>query len=210
MEVETTEAPMLRERKLIAFTPEKPVTEEAQKIEALLQGGFYRVHLRHPGASTEEIRSVLERLTPQSRESIVLHDHFDLATEYHICGLHLNSRNPLPPEGYTDSLSRSCHSVEEVLNADPYLSYVTLSPIFDSISKTGYRSGFQDTDSLSKALASAQVPVIALGGIGPGKLPELNLFSFSGYAMLGAIPWSSTPQDIELFANKTVKLLPIK
>lgn len=195
---------------LIAVTSESVTEKESDKIDALLRGGFHRVHLRHPEASAETLRLILEKLPAEHQARIMLHSRFELAADYTLGGLHLNHRHPAPPAGYRGPLSRSCHSVKEVMQADPRLSYVTLSPIFDSISKNGYRSGFNDLDSLSVALASAPVPVIALGGISPERLSELSSCPFSGYAMLGSIPWDDTPEEIERFAVKTVKLLQIK
>ena len=197
-------------RVLIAITPERPVADESAKIVSLLRGGFYRVHLRHPDATEEEIRTLLEKLPQEARERVVLHSHFGLANQLNVGGFHLNRRHPVAPEGYNGPLSSSCHSVEEVMQTDPRLDYVTLSPIFDSISKGGYLSAFTDHASLGSLLASAPVPVIALGGITPDKFKELSRIPFSGYAMLGAIPWSATPGEIELFATATVKLLHIK
>lgn len=197
-------------RVLIAITPETAVENEAGKIAELLQGGFYRVHLRHPEASAEELRRIVEPLPEEYKARIVLHSHFELAADFTLGGLHLNHRHPAPPADYHGPLSRSCHTLEEIISADRSLSYVTLSPIFDSISKRGYRSGFADHGGLAETLSSAPIPVIALGGISPERLNELSRCPFSGCAMLGAIPWNGTPKEIELFANKTVKLLHFK
>ena len=42
--------------------------------------------------------------------------------------------------------------------------YVWLSPIFDSISKSGYESAFRDKDELRRLVAGCPAPVYALGG----------------------------------------------
>ena len=197
-------------RVLIAITPELPVENEADKIAALIRGGFYRVHLRHPEAEADVLKQILLPLSEKCLSHVVLHSHFELADELKLGGVHLNRRHPIPPEGYHGPLSCSCHSPEEANNTDRSMSYVTLSPIFDSISKDGYRSRFADHSALARSLATVPVPVIALGGITPDKLGELSHIPFSGYAMLGAVPWSCSPEEIELFAGKTVKLLHLK
>ena len=68
------------------------------------------------------------------------------------------------------------------------MDYVFLSPIFDSISKRGYRSQFSLTE-LQKAAAEGIIDskVVALGGITKDKLPLLQSLHFGGAAMLGAI-----------------------
>lgn len=68
----------------------------------------------------------------------------------------------------------------------PRYDYVTLSPIFDSISKTGYHSGF-DLDEVKCFLTAVDVNVIALGGVTEARLPRIREAGFYGAAMLGAL-----------------------
>lgn len=171
---------------LIAITPEQPVDDEGRQITALLRDGWHRVHLRHPQASLREIRSIIETVSPELHNRIVLHGHFDLTAEFNLGGLHLNHRCPVPPSFYRGALSRSCHTVNEVIQS-AHMSYVTLSPIFDSISKHGYKAAFTHEDLLR--LTDATVPVIALGGITHDRITQLDGYNFSGYAMLGAVGW---------------------
>ncbi|MBD5332846.1 MAG: thiamine phosphate synthase [Bacteroides sp.] len=190
---------------LIAITPEEPVADEGAKIAALLRGGFARVHLRHPQAQRRDMQAIIESVPPEFHSALVLHGHFDLVHDFNLGGLHLNHRCPTPPAGYRGSLSRSCHSLEELKDAGEY-AYVTLSPIFDSVSKAGYRGQF-NIDQLLELPSLTDVAVVALGGITPEKMTMLRGLPFSGYAMLGAIPWQSTVEEIKLFAESTVKLL---
>ncbi|MBD5251960.1 MAG: thiamine phosphate synthase [Bacteroides sp.] len=190
---------------LIAITPEEPVALEGAKVAALLRGGFARVHLRHPQAQRRDMQAIIESVPPEFHSALVLHGHFDLVHDFNLGGLHLNHRCPTPPAGYGGPLSRSCHSLEELKDAGEY-AYVTLSPIFDSVSKAGYRGQF-DIDQLLKISKLTNVAVVALGGVTPEKMTMLRGLPFAGYAMLGAIPWQSTVEEIKLFAESTVKLL---
>lgn len=185
----------MRENMLrIAITPERPVDGESRKISALLSAGWDRVHLRHPGATAREMSEIIGRIDPRLHGRIVLHGHFSLTDQYNVGGLHLNSRCPSKPVGYNGSLSRSCHSVDEVLAADPIYSYVTLSPVFDSISKSDYKSSFT-SDQLLR-LIDSPVRVVALGGVSTETLPRLETFPFAGFAVLGALPWDGDEQFI--------------
>lgn len=190
---------------LIAITPESPVADEGAKAAALLRGGFARVHLRHPGALRRDIQAIIEAVPPEFHSRLVLHGHFDLVHDFNLGGLHLNHRCPTPPAGYRGCLSCSCHSIDELDGAKEF-AYVTLSPILDSVSKTGYRGRFTLTQLL-EIPAVTKVPVIALGGITPEKVIMLKSLPFSGYAMLGAIPWEASVAEIGQFAHATVKLL---
>lgn len=76
--------------------------------------------------------------------------------------------------------------------AEAYLDYCFLSPVYDSISKAGYRSaGFlapgPKAALLARALARPPLPVLALGGVAPGTLRALRGAGFAGAAVLGAV-----------------------
>lgn len=169
--------------KKIAITP-GIVTPE--RVIQVLDRGFDEVHLRMPQATIDEVEALVEAIPPHYRPRLVLHDHFKLADK--VGGVHLNHRNPTAPEGFKGRVSRSCHSVEEVLalGTGSY-AYVTLSPIFDSISKPGYRAAFTDGDL--QRLGVSQIPVYALGGVTFDNCQILTRYNFAGYAMLGAIDW---------------------
>ena len=130
---------------------------------------------------------------------------------------------------------------EEPWPAPAYLDYCFLSPVYDSISKAGYRSaGFLQMRSsplssaaaaappsergdadrrtrrraeepdgrdgeddeppapLRRALALAPLPVLALGGVGPGRLAELRAAGFAGAAVLGAV-WGRAEGPVEAY-----------
>lgn len=184
----------------IAITPETlgDIKREAAAVRSLLEAGWDRAHLRHPGASRSDMQRLIEAIPQELHGRLVLHGHFDLCNFFNLGGLHLNRRCPSPPPLYRGALSRSCHTVGEVM-ASEGMAYVTLSPVFDSISKQGYLSGFSPDDFA--ALADAPVPVIALGGVTPERIAQLGGMNFSGFAMLGSIPWDESPENIKKFAK---------
>ena len=137
--------------KLIVITRPDFFEGEADAIGNLFRAGLQTLHLRKPGATTADVEHLLQRIDHTYHDRIVLHEHFDLVPRYGLKGIHLNARNPEPPQGYTARhISRSCHTLEEVVRHKAACTYVFLSPIFDSISKQGYASGF-DHDTLQRA-----------------------------------------------------------
>ena len=106
---------------------------EAFFIDKLFSCGLDLLHLRKPGAPIEACRNLLNEIPKRWHNRIVTHEHFALASEYGLHGIHLNRRNPIAPDGYTGSISCSCHSLEEVIANKPQRAYVFLSPIFNSI-----------------------------------------------------------------------------
>ena len=160
---------------------------EAARIVALLQRREVDyVHIRKPGARREDMEKLVESIPQAYRNRIVLHDHFPLAEKYQLFGIHLNRRNPEVPRGWKGSVSRSCHSLEEVVRWKNRCDYVTLSPIFDSISKAGYRSAFT-REEIAEAARKGIIDekVMALGGVTFNKMKEVTAMGFGGGMILG-------------------------
>ncbi len=174
--------------KLIAITSPDFLSGEALKICRLLDGGFDCVHLRKPGASYEDCARLLDAIPLSYRARIVTHEHFSLYHRYALHGIHLNRRHPSIPAGFNGSISCSCHSLEEVKTRKAAMDYVFLSPVFDSISKSGYTAAFTETQ-LGEAAAKGIIDdkVVALGGVTIRRLPLLAALHFGGAALLGAV-----------------------
>lgn len=170
-------------------TPQLLGADEGEMISTLLEGGIDIVHLRKPDASEAGMERLIESIPAGLRGRLRLHSHFRLIDAYSLAGAHLNSRCP-EYHGATGSLSRSCHSLAEVDDAQGF-EYVTLSPVFDSISKPSYFAA-----DLPPHLPTFSDPrrVIALGGVTPSHFPTLAAAGFSGAAMLGYI-WQDADRD---------------
>lgn len=181
---------------IIVITPEREVAGEASMITGMLRAGADFVHLRHPGATTSEIKRIIEDVPQQFRRQIRLHGHFELIWEFNLGGLHLNGRCPQPPRGYSGPLSLTCHSLAEVKEAAATgrYDYVTLSPICASISKPGY-GGEAFTPAELESITTED-RVVALGGISPNLMAGLERYNFVGYALLGAVWGAARPSDV--------------
>ena len=161
---------------------------EAEKIAQLLQSGRADlVHIRKPRASQSEVEQLLFSIPTELYSRLVLHDHHSLAIKYGLRGVHLNSRNPEPPAGWSGAVSISCHTLSELSECrrKPY-AYMSLSPVFDSISKRGYRSAFS-ADDIAAARSQGLIDerVMALGGITFDKITEIKEMGFGGSMILG-------------------------
>lgn len=176
---------------------------ETDIVNKLFADGLQCLHLRKPEASKKQTADWIENIEPSYRHHIVLHDHHELALQYGTGGIHLNSRNPEPPFSFRRedeakvggmssseggqsafTLSRSCHSIEEVESCQNDFDYVFLSPIFDSITKQGYRAAFSK-EELEKARGILSKNVYALGGVSGENLQEVERLGFRGAALLG-------------------------
>lgn len=172
----------------IAITLPDAISGEVATIRRLLADGFDIVHLRKPNASIEYCRQLLGGLSVAERSRIVVHDYYSLYREFALRGVHLNRNIVSLPSDYCGSRTRSCHSFEEVVRYKAEVDYLFLSPIFDSISKAGYRSAFSH-EKLHRAANEGIIDsrVIALGGVAPDKISYLESLGFGGVAMSGAV-----------------------
>ena len=166
---------------------------EAEALRRLLDGLECRVHLRKPGSAEEDMRRLVESLPEELRPRLTLQDHLQLATEYGVGGVHPTSRFPEIPPCWRGLVSRSCHSLDEVAACQD-ADYLFLSPIFDSISKSGYRSAF--TDAQLRSASEIDGHVYALGGVRPENFPLLKEYGFGGAALLGHVWRDCSPEGI--------------
>ena len=202
---------------------------EAEAVTALLEAGAWRVHVRKPAAGSDSIARLLEHIPAALYSRISLHDHHELAARFGVGGVHLNSRNPSVPDGFGGLVSRSCHSISELSQYGPVCDYMFLSPVFDSISKSGYTSRFSLEEIRRRIVAGSDVAtarmdvmssdgelsgrdqgngdcrpvdwerVFALGGVCPDNIRLLEETGFGGAAVLGYL-WEPFRQDHDIAA----------
>jgi thiamine-phosphate pyrophosphorylase len=181
---------------LIVITSSERIEREAEKINALFEVGMEILHIRKPDFSKKEYINLLEEIKQKYHKQIKIHEFFELTENYNLLGVHLNVRTPNYTGKRKINISKSVHSIEELEKISEY-DYVFLSPIFDSISKKGYFSNFDD-ETLCTASLNGKInrKVIALGGINQQTLPLLKKYAFGGAAVLGCIwtPHPSPPQ----------------
>lgn len=181
--------------KIIAITKPSFDDDEVAFIRRVFESGFDILHLRKPADSKDvaccvltKLRELLKELNPEERSKIIIHDYPELYYEFSLKGIHINKNIVKYPEDYQGFKTRSCHSLEEVKLYKDDFDYVFLSPIFDSISKKGYKSAFTE-EELRRASQDGIIDekVVALGGVTFDKIPLLEELNFGGAAMMGGI-----------------------
>ena len=178
--------------KIIVITTPNFIKGEEFVIPHLLQLGVDIVHIRKPSATREQLALLLDSLPKWCYDRLVVHDCLELANKYNLRGVHLNRRNHTVPDNFKGSISMSCHSLEEVDIKKDMADYVFLSPIFNSISKSGYNSAFSK-EELHNAMKQGTIDhkVIALGGVSAANIDTVKDLGFGGAALLGDI-WDRT------------------
>lgn len=194
---------------LVVVSPPEQVENELTLLQQLFQLGLTTAHIRKPGWTLAELEEYLQLVPEVYRGRLVLHSHYELALRYQLGGIHLTekSRNEhktsaLLRQLQSQSMSASFHSLAAVAQHRRPYDYVFLSPIFDSVSKADYRSNFR-LEQVQEALTRWQrrrgyVPqVIALGGITPQNIRQVQQAGFAGAAVLGGI-WQQ-PDPVAAF-----------
>lgn len=204
----------------ILFTYPEALPHETLLLNNLMEGDWDFLHVRKPDYSRDEMINFLE-LISNYHHKVVLHSHFDLLDEFEVAGININ-RKAFADIAYEDELTSACdqrfllvknghlyvngsipdlvtysaHSFREIQDLPFKVDYVFLSPIFDSISKTGYQSAFNDAEVLTAFLLATKERVIALGGVDANRIPICVELGFKGYAMLGDI-WKKYFSQVE-------------
>jgi len=188
---------------LVVITSPEYLPGEEDYLEALLEAGLERLHIRKPGGLSE---TSLRRLAPKWHSRLVLHggrDVVGLAQQYGVPQVHAHWHRPWLAEGAAGHpgeegirLSASLHSWEEVQEVTPgVLEYVFLSPLFDSISKPGYMAGH---GLLRRPAGVAPCKLIGLGGIDADTIGQVIEHGWDGAAVLGHI-WQQPEKALERF-----------
>lgn len=169
---------------------------EIALIAELINRFGCRVHLRKKSCSLEQVDAYCRTLCEMiDTRLLTLHDFPQLVERYDLGGYHAKPHDiEYYGKKWGDKViySVSCHSMEEADNVADNVRYLFLSPIFDSISKHGYKSNF-DKEILRHWLGKYhRAEIIALGGIESNNIEEVKELGFDGAALLGAI-WNGDP-----------------
>ena len=177
------------------------IADEHAVIEQLFNEGLEIFHVRKKEFSENEMRTFIEQIPEKYLSKIVLHSHYHLAKEYNLKGIHVPV--DFKCEASNGTLSVSFHTLDEVEKCENKFDYGFISPVFDSISKEGYKSkfDFQELKTFlkdKKKILSGRAGerhFIALGGIDEDKINVVKKSGFSGIALLGAIWQSENPLE---------------
>ena len=160
-----------------------------------LRAGVRAVQLREKDLATRDLYHLAGKLLAVTREAgaaLLINDRVDVAMALPADGVHLTRRS-LPPKearellGPARLIGISCHSLAEVREAvDGGADFVVLGPIFETPSKMPYGAPLT-TALLQQARAATTLPVLAIGGINPARVPEVMAAGADGVAVISAV-----------------------
>lgn len=194
--------------KLIVITSPQFIGGEASYITSMLQKGIDLVHLRKPESSPHDCAKLLDAIPEELHRRIVIHYHHCLCADYHLGGIHIS---PFHMNEQTHrcngTVSRSCHSIDEIASFKSSYDYLFLSPIFNSISKQGYHGAFsasQLQEAQQKGIINNKV--VALGGITANNLSIVKQLGFGGAALLGDVWQHADKNTFDEYIDAIVNL----
>ena len=183
-------------------------SKEIEIMKGLFEAGLQTFHLRRPNYDFQKMKEYLQRIPAEYHNRIVIHSHHKLAKKFDLKGIHLPSkirksrfkfwlikRFIIAKKPHL-KVSTSLHHLTHLDDFNPIFNYVFLSPIFDSISKKDYQSGFNEF-TLRKGLEKTKYSVYALGGVEATNLNKVKDYGFAGAALVGSI-WTA-PDPVQAF-----------
>jgi thiamine-phosphate pyrophosphorylase len=180
---------------LVVITAEESWAGEEDCLDAMLESGLEKLHIRKRGGGAEVL---LKRLAERWGSRLVVHGEsaVALAREYGVPQVHGHWDKAGVPGTQGIAFSASLHAWEEV-RAVPAgrLEYAFLSPLFDSISKPGYLAG---EGLLRRPEGAAPCRLVGLGGINKDTIGQVIEHGWDGAAVLGAI-WDRPEEAVERF-----------
>lgn len=187
---------------VIIIAPEVDISTETNTLNQLFEAGLACYHLRKPKKNFKEHIAYLNAIHPKFHNRIVVHLFHELASEFNLKGVHFQEQKRKAllrnkSARYFDNLrandftiSSSFHSPEDISNCTIDFNYHFLSPVFTSISKTGYIGRGFDVNNLSKT-------VIGIGGVTADNIIKTKTLGYNGVGVLGGI-WN-TDNPVESF-----------
>jgi thiamine-phosphate pyrophosphorylase len=163
---------------------------DGARMDAVLAAGVSCLWLRAVGATGREVYDAAGSLLLRCRRAgaaLLVGDRADVAMAVAADGVQLGHRSP-PPRAvrpwYRGWMGVSCHSAEDVAAAqDGGADHVVLSPVF-GVPRKGAPLG---VESLAAIVSGTRLPVVALGGIGPGNVAEVRAAGVLGVAAIRSL-----------------------
>lgn len=178
---------------------------------AAAEAGAAAVLLREkdlPPAERRRLARTLRDVTAHAGVGLIVASDVELALEVGADGVHLAGADPWPGEetrarldhlddGGRVMVGRSCHSIDELATAGGrFVDYATLSPVFATSSKPGYGPALGLEGLAAGCRAVPDLPIVALGGIRPGRAAGCVAAGARGVAVMGAVMRADDPGEV--------------
>lgn len=174
-----------------------------RQVVLALDAGVDRVQIRRKESSAREVETLVVavlRARGDSRRRILVNDRLDIAMAHRLGGVHLPAdglppnvvRKVVPPDF---EIGVSTHTVEAARRvAMEGADFVVYGPVFTTKSKPGHPG--QGLERLREVVSSVPIPVYAIGGIQPSRLPEVATTAAAGVAAISVFESERSLQEL--------------
>ena len=174
--------------KLIVISPEDSVPNEISLVQKMMGiDPNMRFHFRKLDWTQSQCQAYLNEINNEFHSRISLHQHHELVSEFEELTIHLKESHRDRNHGK----STSFHSKIDMLNLHSDFEYFFCSPVFPSISKTGYTT--DENWDINGCSLELKGKAVALGGMTADNMLEAEKMGFENFAFLGSIWQSENP-----------------
>jgi thiamine-phosphate pyrophosphorylase len=168
-----------------------------------LAAGLPAVQVREKDLSAAELAALCRRLRKPTRERralLIVNDRADVALAVGADAVQRTHSSLAVAEirEIVDKRLRigaSTHAPEEALAAEAEgADWIVFGPVYDTPSKRRYGAP-QGLRALEAVVAAVRIPVIAIGGIAPERVPEVRRAGAHGVAVISALLTATSPGD---------------
>ena len=178
----------LGSERLYAITPDLPPGEIEALVDRWLAEGVRLVQLRHKTLGRAELLALARRLA--ARLTLIVNDHLDIALLSGSAGVHLG------PDDLSVAAARrvapglvigaSAQTPEQARAAeDAGADYLGSGPAFPTANKTG--KAVIGPAGIAAVAAAVSIPVFAIGGVTPVRVPALRAAGIERACAIGAV-----------------------
>ncbi|MEH2998792.1 thiazole tautomerase TenI [Bacillus pumilus] len=186
-----------------------PVDELIKQIKAIAPEVDF-IHIRERSKTASELVDLVKRLFLEGvpKEKLIINDRVDVALLTNIHRVHLPGHSFSPKELRQKfphlHAGVSVHSIEEAKAAEKNgAEYVMFGHVYDTTCKPGLQArGVQLVKELTSSLS---IPVVAIGGLTPDRIPELKHANVKGIAVMSGIFTHHQPRMMAQAFSKQVK-----
>lgn len=186
-----------------------PLDELSKQIKAITSEVDF-IHIRERSKTASELVDLVKHLLLEGvpKEKLVINDRVDVALLTNIHRVHLPGHSFSPKELRKKfphlHAGVSVHSLEEARAAEKNgAEYVMFGHVYETTCKPGLQArGVQLVKELTSALS---IPVVAIGGLTPDRIPEMRLTNVKGIAVMSGIFTHREPRIMAQAFSKKVK-----
>lgn len=172
-------------------------------VDECLAAGLPAVQVREKDLGAGDLAFLCRRLRPLTLDRgalLIVNDRVDVALAVGADGVQ-RTHASLPVEDIRALVDKrlrvgaSVHSLEEAVEAQVKgADWVVFGPVYDTVSKRAWGPP-QGPARLERVAAALRIPVIAIGGVTPGRVREVRGTGARGVAVISAILDTDRPAD---------------